>query len=84
MKIVIRPSLCEHVGSGRCERCLPNTVEGHRSGYCVMEEAEDGATVTTLVIEDAAGQVIETLTITSADELEVALADKGISLLSGD
>lgn len=51
MRLVLSgEGVCDHFSSGKCERCLPNIVEGKREGYCILEQEEDGSPFVTLVM----------------------------------
>lgn len=82
MRLIIKPSLCDHAGSMMCERCATRIVEGEKTGYCVLEEIDDGKEVATIVTLDAEGEIAEEVSIADATELEAWLAERKISLLS--
>lgn len=83
MRIVIKPSLCVHHSSAKCEICLPKIAEGHKTGYCVMEEVEDGKELTTLVVLDEAGNETEIVVINGPEDIETFLSDRELVLAQG-
>ncbi len=72
MRLELSGNACEHVGSGRCERCFPRILDMEKEGGCILRQIDDGAEMLTLVM------------VKDGEEKTYLLSPEKIDLLKGE